>query len=141
MKTYNDIYQLFIDNTKVQQDSLPTTIEDQIRWIHNGVREYNMQLRQDVDEKLSCNDLLEEISEELNDAEALFLTECMSYRVFQNMVSDFVGIWEVFQNDVGRKNYRDQRVGLEGLVKESKERLRMLKQKLYNDYPETDGVY
>lgn len=133
--TYDDVYSYFIRNTRVNELDLPSTVEKQIELIHDGRFEYNVRLRVGG-EPLICEDIMEELSEELSDGHLVFFCECMKLCVLKNMLSDFVAIWETFQNDVGRKYYKDQLGGRQKLVDDQEKRLDMLKLAICDEYVE-----
>lgn len=141
MKSYDEIYQYFMRHTRVDSLDLPTDIQSQINLIHDGVMEFNILLRIGND-KLYCDDIKEELSEDLQDEFFVFLSECMTLSIYKNMLSEFVSTWEMFQNDVGRKNYKDQLNGRQELVNKQEYRLKTLKLAISEEYVDSeDGVY
>lgn len=141
MKSYDEIYQYFIRHTKVDSLDLPSDELSQIHLIHDGVMEFNIWLRIGL-YKLEYDDQTEEVSEDLADELFVFLSECITLSIYKNMLSEFVSTWEVFQNDVGRKNYKDQLNGRQDLVSKQEYRLRTLRLAISDEYVDTeDGVY
>lgn len=141
MKSYDEIYQYFMRHTRVDSLDLPTDILSQINLIHDAVMEFNIWLRIGSD-KLCYDDVKEEVNEDLQDELFVFLSECMTLSVYKNMLSEFVSTWEMFQNDVGRKNYKDQLNGRQELVNKQEIRLKALKLAISEEYVDAeDGVY
>lgn len=141
MKSYDEIYQYFMRHTRVDSLDLPTDIPSQINLIHDAIMEFNIWLRIGSD-KLYYDDIKEEVSEDLQDELFVFLSECMTLSVYKNMLSEFVSTWEMFQNDVGRKNYKDQLNGRQELVNKQEARLKTLKLAISEEYVDAeDGVY
>lgn len=132
---YDDLYAYFIRQTKVTKNDVPSTIEGQVNLIHDGIIEFNVRLRIAKD-KLKYDDELEQLSEELDSGELLFLSECMSLIIYKNMRSEFVSTWETFQSDIGRKYYNNQLSGREKLIEDQETRLDHLKFALYSDFDE-----
>lgn len=133
--TYDELYSYFIRNTKLNELDLPSTIEGQVALIHDGKIEYNIRLRMNS-ASLECDDTLEALNEQLNDANKVFICECMKLGVLKNMVTDFVSTWETFQNDIGRKYYKDQLNGRQKLVEDQEKRLDSLKLAIFDEYLE-----
>lgn len=141
MRSYDEIYQYFIRHTRVDSLDLPSDIPSQIHLIHDGVIEFNIWLRIGLD-RLIYDDTTEELSEDMQDELFVFLSECMTLSIYKNMLSEFVSTWEVFQNDVGRKYYKDQLNGRQELVKEQEHRLKTLRLAISDEYVDTEeGAY
>lgn len=134
MTTYDDIYEYFQGITKVGELDLPTTTEEQKMLVHDGIEEYNIRMAKDV----VCNDEMEQVLPELTEAEIRFVSECMKLRVFQTMLEDFVSVWEVFQNDLGRRDYKSQVSAREHLIKRQEEVLNRLLYRTYDEYIDGD---
>lgn len=134
MTTYDDIYEYFQGITKVGELDLPTTTEEQKTLVHDGIEEYNIRMAKDV----VCNDEMEQVLPELTEAEIRFVSECMKLRVFQTMLEDFVSVWEVFQNDLGRRDYKSQVSAREHLIKRQEEVLNRLMYRTYDEYIDGD---
>lgn len=130
MTTYDDIYEYFQGITKVGELDLPTTTDEQKALIHDGVEEYNTRMAKEI----VCNDEIEQVSPELTEKEIRFISECMKLRVFQAMLEDFVSVWEVFQNDLGRRDYKSQVSAREYLIKRQEEVLSRLLYRVYDEY-------
>lgn len=130
---YTDLYKFFIRQTKVNNNDLPSTEQGQKDLINDGVMEFNIRLRIGK-EKLRCDDMLEELSEELTDEFFMFLSECMTLIVYKNMLQEYVSTWESFQNDVGRKYYKDQLNGKQQLINEQENRLKYLKLAISDEF-------
>lgn len=135
--SFDELYTYFKDNTKVDSLDLPSTVEGQVNLIINGIREFNIRLRLN-DTPLTADTDLELLSEELSNGDFIFLSECMSLAIYKNMKTDFLSTWEVFQNDVGRKYYKDQLSGRENLVREQEERLCKLKLALCDNFDDSE---
>ena len=109
---------------------LPSTTEDRNSLIKDGILEYNLRL----EKNLITNDESSTIEDEISMIDIKFISECMKLVVYQNMLEDFVSVWEVFQNDMGRKNYKDQVSARQYLISKQIENLDRLTLKLYDDY-------
>lgn len=130
---YTDLYKFFIRQTKVNNNDLPSTEQGQKDLINDGVMEFNIRLRIGK-EKLKCDDMLEELNEELEEEFFMFLSECMTLIVYKNMLQEYVSTWESFQNDVGRKYYKDQLNGKQQLINEQENRLKYLKLAISDEF-------
>lgn len=131
--TYTDLYKFFIRQTKVNNNDLPSSEESQKNLINDGVMEFNIRLRIGK-EKLQCDDALEELNEKLSNEFFMFLSECMTLIVYKNMLQEYVSTWETFQNDIGRKYYKDQLNGKQKMIEDQEIRLKSLKLAISEEY-------
>ena len=130
LTTYDTIYQYFHRNTHVDFFDLPSTISEQILLIKDGVDEYNFRL----EAELECNDDNETLNEDLPNVHIKFLSECMKLRIYTRMLDSYVSLMEVFQNDMGRKNYKDQLNARQFLILRQEEIINKLLNRIYDDY-------
>lgn len=128
--TYDDIYKYFSRNIRADSLDLPSTIDEQIELLKDGIDEYNLRL----EKNLNCDDMTETVSEELNNLHIRFIIECMKLRIFQGMLEDYVSVWETFQGDMGRKNYKDQLNARQSLINKQDEILNKLSNRIYDNY-------
>lgn len=130
MITYDDIYSYFYRNIKVDSFDLPSTIQEQKELVEDGIDEYNIRL----DEEVTYDNELEEINAQLTKSQIKFISECMKLIILRHMKEDYISTWEVFQNDIGRKNYKDQLSGRIDLVVSQESVLNRLANKLYDNF-------
>lgn len=115
MKTsYDLIWQTFLNNCKVSDIDLPNTPELMYEQIKSGVMRFNNRLRTSV----QCDDLIEQLSEELNEDHLLILAHYIRLIFLINQKTYFESLWQPFAKDVGLKNFNTQIKSLEVSIKE-----------------------
>jgi len=128
--TYDNIYEYFSRNIRADALDLPSTVEEQVLLIKDGIDEFNIRLER----ALTCDDITETVSEELTNSEIRYVSECMKLRIYKGMLDDYISVWEVFQNDIGRKNYKDQLNGRETRIQTQESLLNRMADRIYDDY-------
>lgn len=124
--TYDNIYSAFYTGNKIDASHLPLTVEEQMDLVKYAVTTFNLKLDRDV----ACDDDLEEINCTLNPLELRLVVECMKLKVFEEMSSEFISNWSVFNNDIGRNQFQSQWLGMESKVKRQDEKIIELVNKL-----------
>lgn len=128
--TYDNIYEYFSRNIRADALDLPSTVDEQVLLIKDGIDEFNIRLERE----LTCDDITETVNEELTNSEIRYVSECMKLRIYKGMLDDYISVWEVFQNDVGRKNYKDQLNGRETRIQVQEALLNRMADRIYDDY-------
>lgn len=116
MTSYDDIYQTFLNNCKVDDIDLPTTDEERYEIIKNAVMHFNNRMRT----KIVCDNTTETVSEDLNDDYLLIIAHYIRYLFLINERTYFESLWQPFQQDVGLKNFSTQLNSLKDSVTEEK---------------------
>lgn len=107
--SYDDIYQLFLNNIKVEDIDLPDTDPGRYNLIHNAVNLFNNRLR----DNLACNDEIETVTRELNNDELLIIIHFMRLTLLKNLLTYKNSIFNVFTKEIGVKNITAQVNSLE----------------------------
>lgn len=116
MTSYDDIYQTFLNNCKVDDIDLPSTDEGRYEIIKNAVMHFNNRMRT----KIVCDNTTETVSEDLNDDYLLIIAHYIRYLFLVNERTYFESLWQPFQQDVGLKNFSTQLNSLKDSVTEEK---------------------
>jgi hypothetical protein len=112
--SYDTIYVTFLNNCKVSDIDLPQFPEQQFELIKNAVMHFNNKFRT----RLFCDDILEELSEELDEDSLLILAHYIRLIFLINQKTYYETLWQPFQKDLGLKNFSTQLRSLESSVKE-----------------------
>ena len=128
--TFDTIYSYFLRNTSVDTLDLPSVFEAEVELVKDGIDEFNYRLEKNLvyDEENNI------VTSDLNNTEIKCLTECMKLIILRNMLEQFVSVWEVFQNDVGRRNYGQQLAGRQNLIDRQEHYIESLTYKLYEEF-------
>lgn len=130
VKTYDDIYKLFLDIVRTDDFNLPQTTEGQIALINAGRLIFNNKLFTNI----SQDDTEETFSKELTDNQALLLANCMKLVCFDNLLADFVSTYSMFQKEIGFKDYAGQLRGRELYVQRQEAVINSLVFSMMEDY-------
>lgn len=117
--TYDDIWECFYDNCGVDYNTLPSTDEGKYILIKNGCRKYNTVI-DPQENKIKCDDFLEEINLELDDNRLMLLAYCIRYNFLENDLIRYEQVWQNFAKDIGQKFYGDQVKGREATLERTK---------------------
>lgn len=120
--TYDMIWQCFYDNCGVDHETLPQTDEGKYILIKSGTRHYNTVVDPSED-KIVCDDMLEEINIELDETRLTILAFCMRYRFLENELIQYEQTWQPFSNEVGQKFYNYQIQGRETTLEKTKQEI------------------
>lgn len=105
--SYDTIWECFVDNCGVDQNTLPKTNEGKYILIKNGIRHYNKNVDEDEAQLIGTNET-ESVNLNLDNTRLLLLAYCMRYTILENEAIKFEQLWQPFTRDVGQKYYRDQ---------------------------------
>lgn len=104
MTTYDEIYDYFITNTKVDDLELPQTEQGKYNLIKNGVLLYNNKFRTNI----TTDDLAEEISITLNGDQLMIIGQYMRVTILRNVLSYKNSIFTTFTKEIGVKFINSQ---------------------------------
>lgn len=130
MTTYDHLWQTFLNNCKVSDIDLPKLPEQIYEQIKNATMYFNNRLRTNV----VCDDILEELSEELNEDNLLILANFIRLVFLINQKTYLENLWQPFQSDVGIKNFNSQIKSMENSIKEQKDTIDTLIFNTMEDY-------
>lgn len=123
--SYDEIFECFKENCRVDDATLPYDDEGKYAMIHNAIRHYNSRVDK-TEIKLKYDDMMEQINIQLDDTRLLLLAFCMRYAELENNLIEFQQVWQSFQKEVGQKFYREQISGRENTLDRTEKRIREL---------------
>lgn len=130
MTTYDTVWQTFLNNCKVEGINLPQTNTKIYEYIRNAVLHFNNRLRTTV----KCDDVNEQLDQELSDDHLLILAHFIRYLFLINQKTYFESLWQPFSSDVGLKNFGTQLRSLETSVKEENDTIDSLINYMEEDF-------
>lgn len=130
MTTYDQIWVSFLTNCKVSDIDLPTIPERIYDCIHNAIRHMNNRLRT----KMTWNDDLEVVNEELSDDQLLILSHYIRLIFIINQKTYFESTWQPFARDIGLKNFSAQLKSLENSIDSEEKKIDQLIANTEEDY-------
>lgn len=119
--SYDEIFMCFLDNCGYNKNDIPTSDTVRYQMIKNAVNYYNNKIKKyenDLTVDLVCDDLTETLNVKLNSDELLILANILKLIFLKNKESEFVGVFSVFQKELGINNYKAQADSRARLVKE-----------------------
>lgn len=128
--SYDEIYTLFLDISRTDDFNLPQSDDGRYALINAGRLIYNNKLFK----SLGQNDMMEELTEELNGNQMLLLANCMKLVCFDNLLGDFISTYSMFQKEVGFKDYSAQLKGRSAYVDKQTQVVRDLVFSMMTDY-------
>lgn len=128
--SYDEIYSLFMDISRTDDFNLPQTDDGRYSLINAGRLIYNNK----AFKNLKQDDMMEELSEELNGNQLLLLANCMKLVCFDNLLGEFISTYSMFQKEVGFKDYSSQLRGREGYVSRQSQVVNALVFSMMEDY-------
>lgn len=130
MTSYDQVWQTFLNNCKVSDIDLPQTPEKIYEHIKNAVMHFNNKLRTSV----VCDDIMEELNQELSEDHLLILAHYVRYLFLINQKTYFESLWQPFSSDVGLKNFGTQLRSLDTSIKEEKDNIDTLINNMEEDF-------
>lgn len=112
MLTYDDIWETFLDNYKVNDEDIPSEISIIYNDIRNAVMYYNNRMRT----KFKCNDALETIEGAETEDERLIIAHYLKLAFLNNDLVLYTSLYQPISPDVGVRNYSHQMLNLQKLV-------------------------
>lgn len=128
--SYDTVWQTFLNNCKVSDFDLPQTPELIYEYIKNAVMHFNNKFRTVI----TCDDTLEQLSEELSNDYLLILAHYIRLIFLKNQKTYFENLWQPFSKDVGLKNFTTQLTSLKSSVKEEQDTIDSLIANMEEDY-------
>lgn len=112
MFTYDQIWETFLENYKVDDADLPQSNEDIYKDIYNAVLLFNNRMRT----KCKCDDLTEVVEGLESEDDLLILCHYIKLVFLSNELNYYESLWQPFSSDVGLKNFNSQLKSLKSSV-------------------------
>lgn len=130
MTSYDTVWQTFLNNCKVSDIDLPQTPDKVYETIKNAVMHFNNRFRTSI----TCDDVLEQLSEELTEDYLLILAHYIRFIFLKNQKTYFESLWQPFKKDVGLNNFSTQIKSLEISVSEQERTIDRLIMNMEDDF-------
>jgi hypothetical protein len=130
LTSYDDVWQTFLNNCKVSDIDLPQTPEKIYETIRNAIMHFNNKFRTII----VCDDINEELSEELSEDYLLILGHYIRFIFLKNQKTYYETLLQPFQKDIGFKNFTAQMKSLESSVSDQERTIDLLIMNMEEDY-------
>ena len=131
-KSFDDIYTLFMDNTRVDEYQLPRTPQGMYALLEHGIDQYMTFF--DNAKEVDFDRDTEMLSVVLDKNDAMLITGYMRLKIFQKINDEFVSTYDVLQDDIGIRNYKSQSDARQNLIAEQKREIDEMLLKIYLYY-------
>lgn len=124
---------------RVNEYDLPVSDEGIYQLIHKACDIYNDVMELEEGQMIEFDDMVEEISIDLDRKHLNLFVEIISYLIYQGMFSQFVSDSSVYQSSMGIRDYKSQYDSRKELVDNSKEKIDYLASRLNDMGEDLDG--
>ena len=137
-KSFDDIYILFMDNTRVDEYQLPRTPQGMYALLEHGIDQYMTFF--DNAKEVDFDRDTEMLSVVLDKNDAMLITGYMRLKIFQKINDEFVSTYDVLQDDIGIRNYKSQSDARQNLIAEQKREIDEMLLKMSEDFDVIDDM-
>ena len=137
-QTFDDVYTLFMDTTKVDEFQLPRTPEGMYALVEHGLNEYSTYF--DDAKEVEFDRDTEMFSVELERNDVLLIVGYMRLNVFQKLNEEFVSTYDVLMDDLGVRNYKSQSDARNSLVEAQKREIKEMLLKMSDNFDVIDDM-
>ena len=137
-KSFDDIYTLFMDNTRVDEYQLPRTPQGMYALLEHGIDQYMTFF--DNAKEVDFDRDTEMLSVALDKNDAMLITGYMRLKIFQKINDEFVSTYDVLQDDIGIRNYKSQSDARQNLIAEQKREIDEMLLKMSEDFDVIDDM-
>ena len=137
-QTFDDVYTLFMDTTKVDEFQLPRTPEGMYALVEHGLNEYSTYF--DDAKEVEFDRDTEMFSVELEREDVQLIVGYMRLNVFQKLNEEFVSTYDVLMDDLGVRNYKSQSDARNSLVEAQKREIKEMLLKMSDNFDVIDDM-
>lgn len=137
-KSFDDIYTLFMDNTRVDEYQLPRTPQGMYALLEHGIDQYMTFF--DNAKEVDFDRDTEMLSVALDKNDAMLINGYMRLKIFQKINDEFVSTYDVLQDDIGIRNYKSQSDARQNLIAEQKREIDEMLLKMSEDFDVIDDM-
>ena len=119
MTTYDEIYECFLENGRLEDSALPQTQDRIYSLIENAIRIFNIKM----ETKYSCDREKEIISVKMSDIELIILAYIIRQILLENEYTHFITTWSPFSKEIGIANYKSQENAKKQAMETAKKRV------------------
>lgn len=137
-QTFDDVYTLFMDTTKVDEFHLPRTPEGMYALVEHGLDQYSTYF--DDAKEVEFDRDTEMFSVELEREDVQLIVGYMRLNVFQKLNEEFVSTYDVLMDDLGVRNYKSQSDARNSLVEAQKREIKEMLLKMSDNFDVIDDM-
>ena len=135
-QTFDDVYTLFMDTTKVDEFQLPRTPEGMYALVEHGMNRYIHEFEDHKEVEFDRDTEMFSVSLEYKDVDLII--NAMSSNIFSKLIEEFVSTYDVLQDDLGVRNYKSQSDARRALYEQSERNFKKKLLKYTDSYEEND---
>lgn len=105
-KTFDDIYTVFMDTTRVDSYQLPQTPEGMYALLEYALDRYAIEY--DGAKEVEFIRPTETLSTELDKNDIMLIAGYMRLNIYQKIKDEFISTYDVLVDDIGIRNYKSQ---------------------------------
>lgn len=137
-KSFDDVYTLFMDTTRVDSFQLPQTPQGMYALLEHGIDQYMTFF--DNAKEVDFDRDTEMLSVELDKNDAMLITGYMRLKIFQKLNDEFVSTYDVLVDDIGIRNYKSQADARQNLIEAQKREIEAMLLKMSEDFDVIDDI-
>lgn len=131
-KTFDDIYTVFMNTTRVDAYQLPQTPEGMYGLLEQALDFYSLEYDNAKDVEFDRN--TEMLSIELDRNDVMLIVGYMRLNVYQKIKDEFISTYDVLVDDIGIRNYKSQVDAKYTAIESQKEEIRKMLLKMSEDF-------
>lgn len=135
-KSFDDVYTVFMDTTRVDAFQLPHTPEGMYALVEYGINQYMTYF--DDAKEIEFDRDTETFSVELNREDMQLIVAYMQLNIFQKLSEEFVSTYDVLVDDIGVRNYKSQSDARNALVEAKKKEIKAMILKMSDEFDVID---
>lgn len=137
-KSFDDVYEVFMDSTMVDNYLLPRSPEGMYGLLEYALRRYRLAF--DEAKEVEFIRDVERLTVELDDNDVELVVAFMKLKIYEKAEDEFTSTYDVMMDDIGRRNFKAQSDARKALVAEQKREIERLILKMSSDFDVIDEI-
>lgn len=137
-KTFDDIYTVFMNTTKVDSYQLPQSPEGMYSLLEQALDFYSLEY--DNAKEVEFDRDTEMLSIELDKNDVLLIVGYMRLNIYQKIKDEFISTYDVLIDDIGIRNYKSQIDAKYTAIEIQKQEIDKMLLKMSEDFDVIDGM-
>ena len=137
-QTFDDVYTVFMDTTKVDEWQLPRTPEGMYALVEHGVNRYLDEF--DDAKEVEFDRETELFSTELEREDVRLIVSFMRLNIFQKQNEEFVSTYDVLMDDLGVRNYKSQADARRLIIEHEEHEIKQMLLKMTDSFDVIDDI-
>lgn len=137
-KSFDDVYEVFMDSTMVDNYLLPRSPEGMYGLLEYALRRYRLAF--DEAKEVEFIRDVERLTVELDDNDVELVVAFMKLKIYEKAEDEFTSTYDVMMDDIGRRNFKAQSDARKALVAEQKREIERLILKMSSEFDVIDEI-